>query len=85
MKKNWKDSDDFDVENWLWKSEFCDLHDHIHNESRSSTKDLLKLESAYFHSIDPGIDAEVDEKFLNGVYLVWSTNVKDITISLNNF
>ena len=39
----------FDLENWLWKSEFCDR------------------QSAYFHSIDPGFDAKVAEKILDGI------------------
>ena len=28
----------------------------------------LKEESANFHSINPGFDAELAEKFLNGIY-----------------
>ena len=27
-----------------------------------------KLLCRYFHSINPGFDAEADEKFLNGIY-----------------
>ena len=54
----------FDIESWLWKSEFCDLHSQIHIWVLIC-KDLLKYESTYFHSINPGIDAEVAEKILN--------------------
>ena len=32
-KKNWKDSDDFATENWLWKSEICDLYGQIQNRA----------------------------------------------------
>ena len=32
-----------------------------------SAKGLLKQGSAYFHSINPGFDVEVDEKILNGI------------------
>ena len=28
----------------------------------------FKIRSAYFHSINPGFEAEVAEKFLNGIY-----------------
>ena len=48
----------FDMENWLWKSEFCDLHGQIHN-GRWSVKNLLTSESAYFYSINPEFDAKV--------------------------
>ena len=33
-----------------------------------SAKDLLQLESAYFHSINPGFDVEFVEKLVNGIY-----------------
>ena len=39
---------------------------------------LLKLDPnfkpTYFHSINPGFDAEVAEKFLNGIYCVCTAN-----------
>ena len=51
-----------DIENWLWKSEFCDLH------GRWSAKDLLQWESAIYHSIKLGFEGQVAKKFLNGIY-----------------
>ena len=33
-----------------------------------SAKDLLKQESAIYHSINLGFDAKVAEQFLNGIY-----------------
>ena len=36
---------------------------------------VLKQESAYFHSIATRFDAEVAEKFLNGIYYVSTTVV----------
>ena len=43
----------FDIENWLWKSELCDLHGRIQNLALIYQRPL-KQESAYFHSINPG-------------------------------
>ena len=56
----------FVIEFWFWKSEFCNLHDQIQKQEWSA-KDRLNQETAHFHSINPGFDAEVAEKFLNGI------------------
>ena len=48
---------------------------------RCSAKDLLKKESVYFHSINPGFDAKVAEKILNGISI---DNVR-VTSFSNNF
>ena len=48
-----------DIETWLWKSKFCNIHGKF-IIGRWSAKDLLKWESAYFYfySINTGFDAE---------------------------
>ena len=51
----------FDLENWLWKSEFQDLH------GRWSAKDLLQWESAIYHSIKLGFEEQVSKKFFSGI------------------
>ena len=79
----------FDIGNGLWKSEVCDLPDQIHNRTLICQRPFEK-ESAYFHSINPGFDAEVAEKFLNGVYstvcsgVLWKQNFeKHLTSKAN--
>ena len=54
----------FDIEDWL-KVRIFRIFTARFIIGRWSAKDLLKSESAYFHSINPGFDAENAEKFLN--------------------
>ena len=56
----------FDIENWLWKSEFHDLMARF-LIGRWSAKDLLQLESAIYHSIKLGFEGQVAKKILNGI------------------
>ena len=60
----------FDIENWLWKSEFRDLHGQISN--------LLQRESAIYHSIKLGFEGQVAKKFLNGIYCLVLSTLFDI-------
>ena len=55
----------FDTENWLWKSEFRDLHGQISNRPLIC---LLQWESAIYYSIKLGFEGQVAKKFLNGIY-----------------
>ena len=59
----------FDIENWLWKSEIGTFWS-LDLDVRWSTKKLLRWKSAIYHSIKLPFDVEVDEKFLNGMYLL---------------
>ena len=57
----------FDIENWLWKSEIRIF------QSPPAKRTLIchfffLWKSAIFHSIKLPFDAEVAEKFLNGIY-----------------
>ena len=55
----------FEKENWLWKSKLCDLYSQIQNLALICQKPfkVRKL-------INLGFDAEVAEKFLNGIYTI---------------
>ena len=56
----------FDIENWLWKSDFRDLQARF-LIGRQSAKDLLQWESAIYHSIKLGFEGPAAKKFLNGI------------------
>ena len=57
----------FDTENWLWKSEFRDLHGKISKRPFICQRPL-QWESAIHHSIKLGFEEQVAKKFLNGIY-----------------
>ena len=52
----------FDLQNWLRKSEFFDLHDQIHNQALIYQRPLKVR-------ISPWFDVGAAEKNLNGIYL----------------
>ena len=64
----------FDIENWLWKSEIG-IFRSLDDDYPSSPWIIWHFffQSAIFHSMKLPFDAEVDEKFLNGIYCTYST------------
>ena len=58
----------FDIENWLWKSEIG-IFWSLDLERMLIWQNYFLWKSAIFHSIKLPFDAEVDEKFLNVIYI----------------
>ena len=57
----------FDIENWLWKSEFRDIHGQISNRLLICQRPFT-VKSAIYHWIKLGFEGQVAKKFLNGIY-----------------
>ncbi len=57
----------FDIENWLWKSEISIFQSPPAKRMLFCQFLIFLWKSAIFHSIKPPFDAEVAEKFLNGI------------------
>ena len=67
----------FDTENWLWKSEIG-IFWSLDLERMLIWQKTFLWKSAIFHSIKLPFDAEVDEKFLNVIYLLFISQESNI-------